>query len=139
LQTPARRYGLPIGLALFAGSWALVPRLGDLSALALLLLAQQAGVAMMALSATSRGRRPPSDMTIAVALSTLIFLGMAFYTTPVIADVYIFRLDYNMNYILYHHAHLFLALSGAIAAAAAFDAFILERIVSRVAPAARER
>ena len=42
---------------------------------------------------------------------TASLISVDFYTTPVIADVYLFRLDYDMNYILYDHALFFLDLA----------------------------
>ena len=104
----------------------------ELVGLALLLLTQQIGLAVMALTASIRGRRTPTPLFLAMALGTFILYNMAFYTTPVIADVYLFRLDYDMNYILYDHALFFLVLSVVVTVAVVLDELVLDRLMELI-------
>jgi len=122
METRVRRYGFYLGLLLFVNGWALVPFLESLTVLSVLLLVQQIGIVMMVLETARRGKRTSNPMYPALAVSFFIFYNMAFYTTPVILDVYFLSMGYLVNYVLYHHP-LFFVLLGMV--------FLLCRILER--------
>jgi hypothetical protein len=130
METRVKRFGFSIGLGAFALSWALVPYLESLMVLSLLILVQQSGIVMMVLETARRGPRREGPMYPALAISFFVFFNMAFYTTPVILDVYFVTMGYWVNYVLYHHALFFVLLAGVLLLSRALERSLFGWMVS---------
>ncbi len=129
MDTGLRRRGFCIGMAMFLGAWALVPFLENLTVLSVLLLIQQTGMVMMVLEAARRGKRTSNPMYPALGVSFFVFYNMAFYTTPVIMDVYFLNMGYTVNYVLYHHPLFFVLLGLVFLLCRILERFLFARIV----------
>ena len=130
MDTSLRKYGFYLGLLFFVGGWALVPFLESLTVLSVLLLVQQIGIVMMVLETARRGKRASNPMYPALAVSFFIFYNMAFYTTPVILDVYFLSMGYLVNYVLYHHPLFFILLGIVFLLCRMLESFLFGWLVS---------